>query len=121
MIAMTPLRRQRSHPVVRAGTLALSTGNEQIISMHSQGAGIPLGGNEAERNWPCSLLGQIDSTEDRDRVQRSSGHEDAAAIRRLGECIGITAGIVLSRKIGGSGLDNFPGARLDGSNRIRIG
>ena len=82
MIVMFDLVCGLAHAFVRARALAFGGGDEQIVAVDGEGAGVPVGGNEAESGLTrtaASIVGlraiKSDISKTRDRVERSIGDE----------------------------------------------
>src|SRR5258706_14623985 len=88
------------HFLVRARALTLGGGDEEVVTLHGEGAGVPVGGDEGEGRRgggatdQCRWV-QAGCVEYRNRVARGVGHEQPFAVSNLGEGAGPSCGNIL--------------------------
>ena len=85
---MLDLVRSFSEPWVGACAFTFGGGDEEIVSVNREGAGVPVGGDETEglqRAVTARLGGSACCIEDCHRIERCVGNEQLVAIRGLGQ------------------------------------
>ena len=94
------LPRCLAHTFVWSRALAFGGGNEEVVALHCDSAGIPIGGDKAESGQGCRFVRrtvriQVRCVEYSDRVGRSIGHEDVLAVGRLSQGAGVSSSELL--------------------------
>src|SRR5712691_9265155 len=93
-----------AHTFVWTCALAFGGGDEEIVALNGDGAGVPIGGDEAERGGGGSIVRmvrvQVGCVEYGHCVGGRVGHEELLSVSGLGQRAGISPGVLLTANCG---------------------
>src|ERR1700726_3155652 len=99
MLATPAFVLEPTDSVVRTAAFSLGGGDQQVVSLRGQSAGIPISRNEAQSllrkrendSRPCECR----RVKHCNRIQRGIRHEQPRTVGRLGQSAGISPGVLL--------------------------